>query len=156
VALPNESATETVQIPIGDGVGTLQSFHEQTGISVATVIRVAWGLVIHAFTGQESICFGDLAASSGKPTGVSRSVCRMEFGDSVLVSELLQAVEVTSAGRRGLPEDALVDVPHAEMVNTGISFMSVEIQKSGKTQIAVEEVTGDCDSEVSDRAPQSL
>jgi non-ribosomal peptide synthetase component F len=46
---------------------SLLAFCQQQGITISTVLRVAWGLVLRSYTGVDSVCFGYLTSGRDIP-----------------------------------------------------------------------------------------
>lgn len=148
---PGESGS--VPVSIGNSITRIESFYE-TKISVSTVFQVAWGLVLRAYTGQDSVCFGDVKTAPGDAGVIGRpihvGVCRIEFSDTATSSEILQTIQAAGIERRAIHHVRLLDViqstgiSDAPLFNTCMSFPCKEGQKP------IEKVECDFDNQVSD------
>lgn len=150
------SAAESGSVPvsIGNSIPKIQSFHDETKISVSTVFQVAWGLILRAYTGQDSVCFGDVKTAPGDADVIGRpidvGICRIEFSDTVTISEILQTIQAAGIERRAIHHVRWLDVMQstgisdAPLFNTCMSFPCKERQKP------IEEVECDFDNQVSD------
>ncbi|KAE8351820.1 hypothetical protein BDV28DRAFT_149612 [Aspergillus coremiiformis] len=102
-AFPSESGS--VPVPLSNITPRIQSFCEETEISVSTVVQVAWALVLRAYTGQDSVCFGDVDIES---TGVS--IVRVDVSDTVTISDVLQTTQAAGVERRAIPRVPFADI----------------------------------------------
>ncbi|RFU74763.1 lysergyl peptide synthetase subunit 2 [Trichoderma arundinaceum] len=138
IVSPGESRSASVAVPIGEDINArIQFFCHETGISVATVLRVAWGLVLRAYTGQDSVCFGDVSIAPSNTDAtewpISVDVRRARFNDTAMISKTLHATQSSSAEKLGAPEVPLPDAIRlsgmpggSPLFNTCISFLSIE------------------------------
>ncbi|OJJ32292.1 hypothetical protein ASPWEDRAFT_175579 [Aspergillus wentii DTO 134E9] len=53
----------------------LRSFCQHHGITVSSLFQLAWGLVLRAYTGSESVCFGYIHSCRDIPLQEAREVC---------------------------------------------------------------------------------
>ncbi|KAI1658823.1 acetyl-CoA synthetase-like protein [Daldinia decipiens] len=97
----------SVSVPLENDINAkIRDLCDNTGISVFTVLRVAWGLVLRTYTGQDLICFADsmTAASpsdtitNDQPTCIS--VYKIDFDDAeAMISRALKTTDATHLER---------------------------------------------------------
>ncbi|KAI1134329.1 hypothetical protein F5Y05DRAFT_238615 [Hypoxylon sp. FL0543] len=72
---PSPVEWETKSINLKVPCESLKSFAEGRGINIATVFRVAWGLLLRTYIGTDNICFGSRISGRDLPVeGLSDSV----------------------------------------------------------------------------------
>lgn len=85
----------------------LRQFCCKSGITISSVLRVAWGLVLRAYTGSDAVCFGYLTSGRDIPLHgastiagplINLLVCRISFACDTSIMSLLQD-DQTSHGR---------------------------------------------------------
>jgi hypothetical protein len=78
----------------------LQSFSQHHGITISSLLQVAWGVVLRGYTGSDSVCFGYLNSCRDIPVPNARRmsgplinllICRLSLtGDSSVLKTLLE------------------------------------------------------------------
>ncbi|KAJ6167355.1 hypothetical protein N7497_000198 [Penicillium chrysogenum] len=53
----------------------LRSFGQYHGITISSLLQVAWGVVLRAYTGSDSVCFGYLNSCRDIPMRDAREIC---------------------------------------------------------------------------------
>ncbi|PTB57230.1 hypothetical protein M431DRAFT_112971 [Trichoderma harzianum CBS 226.95] len=95
------SAFENIQVPI-ESNELIKEFCSVSEITTATLIRVAWAMVLRLYTGSQSPCFGNI--SSGRDTAIPRvdrifgplismEPCLISFENSLSMLEVLKAAQ---------------------------------------------------------------
>ncbi|KAL5362552.1 hypothetical protein BJX96DRAFT_186106 [Aspergillus floccosus] len=78
---------------------SLRQFCHNYGITVSSVLRVAWGLLLRAYTGSEAVCFGYLTSGRDIPLHgastiagplINLLICRLSFASDASIMSLLQ------------------------------------------------------------------
>ncbi|OQD78770.1 hypothetical protein PENANT_c082G03126 [Penicillium antarcticum] len=78
--------------------GDLRSFCQHHGITISSLLQVAWGIVLRVYTGSESICFGYLNACRDIPVQdahdisgplINLLICRLYLSDESSVLSTL-------------------------------------------------------------------
>nr|AGS32025.1 lysergyl peptide synthetase subunit 2 [Epichloe coenophiala] len=144
---PSQSWPASVSITIGDSIfRRLELFSDKTGISAATVFRAAWALVLRTYTGQDSVCFGDMTTAPGGIDAIGWvGVCRVELSDTAVISKILQRIQAASADKLAIPlvplSDAVLSkcLPSASLFNTCM-LISGGGEKPEKTSSTLEKV----------------
>ncbi|KAJ5997606.1 hypothetical protein N7522_009266, partial [Penicillium canescens] len=78
----------------------LQSFSQHHGITISSLLQVAWGVVLRVYTGSDSVCFGYLNSCRDIPVPNARKmsgplinllICRLSLtGDASVLKTLLE------------------------------------------------------------------
>ncbi|KAF4237725.1 hypothetical protein CNMCM8980_002384 [Aspergillus fumigatiaffinis] len=80
----------------------LHAFCNRTGLTISNVIQVAWGLVLRAFTGLDTVLFGYLASGRDVPLAgiedavgpyINMLVCRIDVNQSATLLDILHKVQ---------------------------------------------------------------
>ncbi|KAF9878363.1 nonribosomal peptide [Colletotrichum karsti] len=117
----------------------IDEFCRCQGISRATVMRMAWALVLRAFTGSSRVCFGYRASGrdgEGAPEGLSLSVgafentttCAIGLENYKTVAEVLKTVEEDAVAFRPHQSVCISEIQHAlglkgdKLFNTCLSY----------------------------------
>ncbi|CAI0642378.1 unnamed protein product [Colletotrichum noveboracense] len=117
----------------------IDEFCRTQGISRATVVRLAWALVLRAFTGSSRVCFGYRSAgrdADGAPEGLSMAVgafentttCAIGLENYKTVVEVLRTVEEDAAAFRPHQNVCISEIQHAlglkgdKLFNTCLSY----------------------------------
>lgn len=101
--------------------GSLASFCESHGFTIANVVQAVWGLVLRVFTNSDDVCFGYLV--SGRDTAVegveeivgpfiNMVVCRMSLANTRDVSQLVEAVKLDYLESLKHQHCSLADIQH--------------------------------------------
>jgi amino acid adenylation domain-containing protein len=126
----------------------LNAFCRGAGLTISNVVQVAWGLVLHAFTGLDSVLFGYLTSGRDVPVAgiedavgpyINVLVCRIDIKRSATLLETAQKnqrdfMQGVSSQHLSLTEliHSASDGGHG-MFNTCMSFPP-EIQESGQNE----------------------
>ncbi|KAK0377261.1 AMP-binding enzyme [Colletotrichum limetticola] len=120
-------------------VTQIDEFCRSQGISRSTVMRMAWGLVLRAFTGSSQVCFG--YRSSGRDTGnapeglilsvgafENTTACTVGLENHKSVATVLKSVEDDSAACSRHQNVPMSEIQHAlglkgdKLFNTCLSY----------------------------------
>ncbi|KAH8693923.1 putative nonribosomal peptide synthase [Talaromyces proteolyticus] len=98
-----DAVLESVDVELPDLTrDRLAAFSDRYGLTVANVIQTAWALVLRAFTGTDSVCYGYLTSGRDAPLrGIEDSVgpyihmlvCRQNFDASSPALKALQIMQ---------------------------------------------------------------
>ncbi|RFU74820.1 destruxin synthetase, 1 [Trichoderma arundinaceum] len=97
----HSTAFENVQVPI-ESNELIKEFCSASEITTATLIRLAWAMVLRLYTGSLSPCFGNVNSGRDVPIPrvdkifgplISLTPCVISFGDSTSVHEVLKATQ---------------------------------------------------------------
>jgi amino acid adenylation domain-containing protein len=113
---------QSVQVPFKD-TSQIYAFCHTTGLTASNILQVAWGLVLRAFTGQDTVCFGYLTSGRDAPIpGIENGVgpyinmliCRLDFNESAAaVTQLLRKAQTDFATALAHQHFSLSDLFHA-------------------------------------------
>ncbi|KAJ5742341.1 acetyl-CoA synthetase-like protein [Penicillium manginii] len=143
-------------VPLGD-VSRIHDFCADTGFTVSNVLQLAWGLVLRAFTGLNSVCFGYLASGRGTPVSriedavgpyINMLICRLDFNEFRTPLQILSKLQVDFAAGLTYQHFSLSDLFHSmdlaekSMFNTCMTFFSEESQGNdlGEGSLAILEM----------------
>ncbi|KAH8422250.1 uncharacterized protein LDX57_000008 [Aspergillus melleus] len=146
---------EEVPVELEDIAGC-RSFCQQHAVTLATLAKLAWGLVLRAFTGSEDVCFGYMTAGRDVPlSGVDKAVgpfinmlvCRIDFTRSASLQQALQDVQADLIESWRHQQVPLTQVQHElglnsqQLFNTSMTFPPVQsTDGSQPTSITVTEI----------------
>jgi amino acid adenylation domain-containing protein/non-ribosomal peptide synthase protein (TIGR01720 family) len=140
----------------------LWEFCERTGVTIASVFKAAWGLVLRAFTNSDEVCFGYLVSGRDIPVDgasncvgvfINMLICRLDISPTTDVVQL--ALEIQEDFLRCLPFQhcSLAEIQHnldlsgASLFNTALSIQRhvSEAGEAGRSpEISFEAI---CDSD---------
>ncbi|KAL6810263.1 hypothetical protein J3E69DRAFT_377705 [Trichoderma sp. SZMC 28015] len=95
------SAFENIQVPI-ESNELIKEFCSVSEITTATLIRVAWAMVLRLYTGSLSPCFGNISSGRDAPIPrvdrifgplISMEPCLISFENSLSMLEVLNAAQ---------------------------------------------------------------
>ena len=124
----NERELRTLELELGD-TSQLQSFCAQHSVTLSNVLQLVWSLVLKAYTGNESVCFGYLSSGRDMPLEgiqdavglfISMLVCRIELSNDLRVEAALKQIQ----------EDYTQSMAHQAF---SLGDMQHELQLSGKS-----------------------
>lgn len=118
----------------------LDAFCRETGLTMSNVVQVAWGLVLRAFTGLDSVLFGYVTSGRDAPVAgieaavgpyINVLVCRVDFDRSATLLETVHKAQRDFMQGVSSPYFSLAELFHSshKMFNTGITFPP-ELQES--------------------------
>jgi hypothetical protein len=125
-----------VDVELGD-LWRYHRFCETTGITMANVFKMAWSLVLRAFTGSSTVCFGYMTAGRDVPVEdvenlvgpfINMLVCRVDIDEQSSLFKMAQRVQ--SEFIQALPHQhvSMANITHAlhlageAMFNTSMTF----------------------------------
>jgi hypothetical protein len=84
-------------------------FCEKQGIDVRHLIKAAWAVTLSHFIGASDVCFGASVLCAGDQGQCSRefSLCSIDIGNDLLVSELLQVIITSEVNGEASSQDLL-------------------------------------------------
>src|SRR6266487_4555823 len=88
-----------VELPDSDINIALEKFSIQSGVSVLSIFKAAWAIVLKSYTGSGATCFGSIV---GHDTRDEFGICSASIEDVNSMLEILQTVQ----------EDSLKSAPH--------------------------------------------
>ncbi|MCJ1282185.1 hypothetical protein MMC26_001508 [Xylographa opegraphella] len=154
---PIESMVTTVEF---SKIAELFSFCKENMITVANVLKTAWGIVLRTLTGSDDVCFGYVASGRDIPVPgienmvgicINMLVCRQIVAPKDTVAELGQKMQ--SDYFSGLPHQhcSLAQIQHAlnlsgmPLFNSILSLQrSVSVEACTTSSVSFE-LTGDVD-----------
>ncbi|PKX91280.1 uncharacterized protein P174DRAFT_506779 [Aspergillus novofumigatus IBT 16806] len=134
---------QSVIVPFEHAV-ELDAFCRGTGLTMSNVVQVAWGLVLRAFTGLDSVLFGYVSSGRDAPVAgieaavgpfINILVCRIDFDRSATLLEMVHKAQRDFTRGFSSPHFSLAELFHSgndgshKMFNTGITFPP-ELQES--------------------------
>lgn len=129
-------------------VAELQAFCTERGVTLSSVLQLAWALVLQAYTGLDDVLFGYLVAGRDIPVcdidqavGVylNMLVCRVRLSPSTSLGDVLESVQEDLAAAMNHKHVSLADLQHAmgtanePLFNTAYSFQRRSVSKSTAT-----------------------
>lgn len=156
---------QRIHVPLRD-VPRIYDFCADTGFTVSNVFQLAWGLVLRAFTGMSSVCFGYLASERGAPiSGIGGAVgpyihiliCRLDFNEFRTPLQILSKLQEDLAAGLTNQHFSLSDLFHSmdlaekSMFNTCMTFVAEESQDKDLREgsLAIQEMESYLPTEVS-------
>lgn len=85
-----------------DNASQLQSFCAQHSVTLSNVLQLVWSLVLRAYTGNDTVCFGYLSSGRDVPLEgiqdavglfISMLVCRMDLSNDLQVDAALKQIQ---------------------------------------------------------------
>ncbi|KAK7941485.1 uncharacterized protein PG986_013872 [Apiospora aurea] len=113
---------EVHPVPCDMSMEQLSAFSQANGVTIPNLLRLAWALVLRAYTANDEVCFGYLASGRDAPVeGVSRIagplinmlISRLCLAGDATVMETLHAVQEDYAKTLPHQYSSLVEVHHA-------------------------------------------
>lgn len=136
-------------------LGNSRKYHEfskNTGITLATVFKLAWSLVLRSFAVTNDVCFGYMTSARGLPVPeiedavgpfINMVVCRVEIDTQSTLLNALQRVQSKFIESLAHQHISLADVRaslglthHDLMFNTSLTFPP-EFDTTGKSSIQI-------------------
>ncbi|KAJ5295917.1 hypothetical protein N7508_010738 [Penicillium antarcticum] len=90
-----EEEIKTVVVPVPDN-GKFRAFCQTNNITLANVIRLAWSLVLQAYSGEDQVCFGYLTAGREIP------VKGLESAVGLFINMLVCATNLAQVGNNSV------------------------------------------------------
>ncbi|OQD91009.1 hypothetical protein PENANT_c001G10212 [Penicillium antarcticum] len=103
-----EEEIKTVVVPVPDN-GKFRAFCQTNNITIANVIRLAWSLVLQAYSGEDQVCFGYLTAGREIP------LKGLESAVGLFINMLVCATNLAQVGNN--PVIATLQHLHHEYLN---------------------------------------
>jgi hypothetical protein len=146
-------------------ISDLHAFCNRTGLTVSNVLQVAWGLVLRAFSGLDTVCFGYLVSCRDAPVpGIEEAVgpfinmmaCRLDFTGPRTVPQILEKAQTDFlrglASQHCVLSDVLhsLNLGHKSIFNTCMTFPPEGQQNDGEGKtIHLDEIDSYMPDEVS-------
>ncbi|KAK1142664.1 Nonribosomal Peptide Synthase (NRPS) [Aspergillus melleus] len=134
---------QSVSVPFDYG-SELDAFCKGTGLTISNVVQVAWGMVLRAFTGLDSVLFGYVTSGRDAPVAgiegalgpyINALVCRVDFDGSATLLETVRKAQRDFMQGFSSQHYSLAELFHSatggspKMFNTGMTFPP-ELQQS--------------------------
>lgn len=134
---------------------TLYEFCDEIGITVGTLLKVAWALVLRCFTNSDQVCFGYLASgrdisvddvSNTVGVFITMLICRLNITPTTSVVELLQEVQEDYLQSLPFQHCSLAEIQHnldlsgESLFNTAISLQRYDLETDTSLGISFEKV----------------
>lgn len=113
-------------------IATMQDFCKKFGVTLSSLLQLAWALVLHTYVGQSDVSFGVVASGRDVPVKgiddavgcfVNMLICRLELSDESTVHQLLERLQNHSVNALAHQGCSLADVQHelqlSSLFNTG-------------------------------------
>ncbi|KAF4159279.1 hypothetical protein CNMCM6936_001931 [Aspergillus lentulus] len=145
---------QSVIVPFECG-SELDAFCRGTGLTISNVVQVAWGLVLRAFTGLDSVLFGYVTSGRDAPVpGIEAAVgpyinilvCRIDFDRSATLLETVHKAQRDFTQGFSSSHFSLAELFHSgtegshRMFNTGITFPPELHESKQQEQISFQEL----------------
>ncbi|PLB47169.1 acetyl-CoA synthetase-like protein [Aspergillus steynii IBT 23096] len=156
--LANSNARQSVFLDLDDQTHlALRKFCQQSEITPSSIFHLAWGLVLRAYTGLETVCFGYLTSGRDIPIpGVERAlgpfinmlVCRLNLGQPFSIMKTLQQDQEDYIAALEYQHTPLARIlqfsgqPGQGLFNTGISVQGGIVPPSTESEISFIDQTG--------------
>ncbi|EAW11679.1 putative nonribosomal peptide synthase [Aspergillus clavatus NRRL 1] len=134
-ALTSDSSKEQrelqhIDVPVPE-IAKVRTFCQQHDVTLANIVRLAWAVVLSAYTGEENICFGYLTAGREVPVpGVESAV-------GPFINMLVCAMDMSQMGQKtvveelkALHEEYLQNLPYQHV---GLAEIQHRLGLSGQT-----------------------
>jgi non-ribosomal peptide synthase protein (TIGR01720 family) len=98
-----------------------QSFCKKNGVTLSTLLQLAWALTLHCYVGTQDVSFGVVASGRDIPVRnieeaagcfVNMLICRLSFTDETRIRELLETLQTDSVNALSHQNCSLADVQH--------------------------------------------
>ncbi|EEP79615.1 hypothetical protein UREG_04461 [Uncinocarpus reesii 1704] len=153
-----------VSVPV-PSLTQVRQFCQQNDVTLASIIRLAWGLVLSAYTGEEQVCFGYLTAGREIPVAgvengigpfINMLVCSLNVSNIGLQPVISELKELQQDYIHALPHQhiGLAEICHAlglggtSLFNTVISFQHRDIDNLALEDLRIEYISGEDPTEV--------
>lgn len=112
----------------------LREFCKANDLTISNIFQVAWALLLRAFTGKESVCFGYLASGRDIPVPhahqivgplISMLVCRVEIAEGIKVVELLEHARRDTVESMAYRNSSLADIHRALSLSDSQLFNTI-------------------------------
>lgn len=144
VPASQETANVFVELPAGT-VSLIQSFCRNQGITPASLLQLAWSMVLSVYTGTDDVCFGYLASGRDAPVPhiehaigafVNMMICRVNLEGRLTCQEVLTSVHDQFVQAMAHQHVGLADLQHSlgvsgPMFNT---IMSIQMLATGSNE----------------------
>ena len=132
-----------------DETSSLQLFCAQRGVTLSNLLQLVWALVLRAYSGNDSVCFGYLSSGRDVPLEqiegavglfISMLVCRMEFSGDMQASVALEQIRDDYLQSMSHHAFSLGDIQHElqlsgkSLFNTAFTFQRRLEMKNTKSQ----------------------
>ncbi len=147
-SMEEDRELRTLELKLED-LSELQVFCAQHSVTLSNVLQLVWSLVLRAYTGNESICFGYISSGRDVPLHgiqnavglfISMLVCRMDLGNDVLVGKALEQIQDGYAQSMSHQAFSLGDMQHElqlsgkSLFNTAFTFQRRPETQSASSQ----------------------
>lgn len=117
-----EDKYETFKFQLGESAEGLRAFCEEFGVTISDLLRLAWGLVLRAFTGNDDVCFGYMSSGRDIPVAgieeivgpcLAMLVCRLDLWEDANIQQIMEAVQESFTRSLAHQFCSLADIQHA-------------------------------------------
>ncbi|KAH6623991.1 hypothetical protein B0J18DRAFT_409502 [Chaetomium sp. MPI-SDFR-AT-0129] len=107
----------------------IQAYCRSSGVTLSTLLQLAWALVVRSYTGSDEVLFGYLASGRDIPVPhmehavgalINMLVCRLQLPAEAEVGDVLETMRADLAGALAHPSCSLAEMQHA--VQTPVLF----------------------------------
>ena len=169
VSRPSEGL-RSVSIEL-DQLLAYQQFFRSHDVTLATVLKMAWGILLRCYSGCDHVYFGDSVSGRDAPlSGIDHAVgpyihemiCHIEFAGDESIWDTLQRIQTEFLSALPYKHISIADIQHAigngssRLFNTGITFLPqlatdrkhsnalniVEISRLDPTEVSIWAIPG--------------
>jgi amino acid adenylation domain-containing protein len=141
----------------------IRLFCERAGTTVASLVKMAWGLVLRCFTGSDSVSFGYLASGRDLPLEsiddivgvfITMLICRLDFVNGVSPQEVLQKIQDDFISSLPYHFCSLAEIQHEiglsgqSLFNTAISLQKSLAKERSTSELVINRLHDDDPTEV--------
>ena len=159
---------QRVQVNLGD-TDSLARFSEASGVTLASIFKLAWACVLNAYTGSDTVAFGYMTAGRDAPVEdiedlvgpfINMMVCRVDIGAQQSQSFSQMAATVQAQFVEALPHQrvSMADITHGlhlagePLFNTTMTFPPQAVNpKAGSRSLSITEKLRDDPTEVREK-----
>ncbi|KAM0263578.1 hypothetical protein ACHAQJ_001198, partial [Trichoderma viride] len=125
-----EASTKAVFVDLGDAK-KIQASCKAMGITVASLIKAAWALVLRYYTQSDAVCFGYMNSGRDAPVAnlgdavgvfVRLMICCVDFSNSATISQTLKKIQTNMTDSAKHQYCSLADIHSAVGVTGGSLF----------------------------------
>lgn len=127
-------------VPLGQSTGALYTYCKFNKITLPTLLRAVWALVLGRYVGAKQIGFAALVSSYRRYRIV---LCQAQLEDTVTISNLLEELEAGFSGNRSFSIDSLeefsqfTDSDGQRLFNTVVAFQDSMAPANGEFNVEV-------------------
>ncbi|KAG8414563.1 Nonribosomal peptide synthetase [Metarhizium acridum] len=134
-----------------DDLRPLQVFCGENGVTLFSLVQLAWGLVLRAYTASDAVCFGYLATGRNMPiAGIDKAigpfinilVSKMHLDGGNAIRDLVQSIHSDFLQGLGHQHTSLVEIYHSLGISGRGLFNTVVSVQSRPEQQQVNHTSG--------------